>query len=549
MDIWGYMAVLTVSSFAVFIVVSTLITCARQRRDVRDATMPRIPGPEEMLGVGGGQRLLASPGASNGGAASPGPARNSRQLPLFVQAFSLVGTNGTLPKLFDCPPYKPTDSLNGIRVLSMVWIILGHTFLMPEGISGYANGEDIFVTPGFSSHAAEQNPLFMLIVAAEQGVDTFFFLSGFLLSLLTLRELPAKNGKLNPLQALVLRYIRLTPSLAFVMLVFYKILAFLGNGPFAAAFQDSINRRCDISWWSELTYTMNFVPFDSDKICMGWTWYLGDDMIFFIFGILLLPVFYKRRWLGWMILVLLIVMSMGISTWLVYKYHLGVYAFGPTYTRYSYYAYSKPYTRIPAYLVGIATAWLLDELERRGLTRATSLSRHNVKFAMRVASLFATAMLLFLVFIPTSDYGSHKDSWADPVNSLFINSGRLLWSASWGMICISFYYDYLAYPNAFLSHWMWTPMTRLSYGAYLVHPLVIKLSAGNEVQFYTFSGMDLAYRAIGNSVLAYSASVLVWCFIERPMMTFTSALLKKKRSVPKEQLSVAQDPPLLSPRV
>ncbi len=57
------------------------------------------------------------------------------------------------------------------------------------------------------------------------------------------------------------------------------------------------------SWWSELTYTMsfglnismaafscyvchvmfldlkqtrNFIPFDSDKVCMGWTWYLGS---------------------------------------------------------------------------------------------------------------------------------------------------------------------------------------------------------------------------------------------------------------------------------
>ena len=33
---------------------------------------------------------------------------------------------------------KPTDHLNGMRVISMFWIILGHSFLMAAGISGCA---------------------------------------------------------------------------------------------------------------------------------------------------------------------------------------------------------------------------------------------------------------------------------------------------------------------------------------------------------------------------------------------------------------------------
>ena len=40
-------------------------------------------------------------------------------------------------------------------------------------------------------------------------------------------------------------------------------------------------RRCDRLWWTELLYLHNFVPFDSDEVCMGWSWYLGCDMIFF----------------------------------------------------------------------------------------------------------------------------------------------------------------------------------------------------------------------------------------------------------------------------
>jgi len=138
---------------------------------------------------------------------------------------------------------------------------------------------------------------FCLITSSQMAVDSFFFLSGFLLSHLTLKEL--SRGTMKMLPAVVMRYVRLTPSLALTLLVFYKIWVLFGYGPFAPRFQESIDKRCDGSWWTELTYTMNFVPFDSNKVCLGWSWYLGNDMIFFVVSLPLLPIYHRRRWLGW----------------------------------------------------------------------------------------------------------------------------------------------------------------------------------------------------------------------------------------------------------
>merc|ERR1719482_1681981 len=103
-------------------------------------------------------------------------------------------------------------------------------------------------------------------------------------------------------------------------MVYYQIWPYLASGPFAPGFQDSIFRRCDISWWSELTYTMNLVPFDSDKVCMGWTWYLGDDMIFFIVGIFLLPLYYRSRIMGWLAVAILTAASFAVTGYLIFKY-------------------------------------------------------------------------------------------------------------------------------------------------------------------------------------------------------------------------------------
>eukprot|EP00419_Tripos_fusus_P020886 CAMPEP_0172760830 /NCGR_PEP_ID=MMETSP1074-20121228/170431_1 /TAXON_ID=2916 /ORGANISM="Ceratium fusus, Strain PA161109" /LENGTH=87 /DNA_ID=CAMNT_0013594913 /DNA_START=26 /DNA_END=285 /DNA_ORIENTATION=- len=48
---------------------------------------------------------------------SGGVPSRPRRLGMLAQMFSLVGETGTVTKLLECPPYKPTDCLNGIRVL------------------------------------------------------------------------------------------------------------------------------------------------------------------------------------------------------------------------------------------------------------------------------------------------------------------------------------------------------------------------------------------------------------------------------------------------
>ena len=97
-------------------------------------------------------------------------------LPLLFQAFSLSGANGTWNKLWqvDSSVRRPTDSLNGMRVLAMLWIIVGHSFMMPGAISAYSNQLDLAQTPLTSCNSAEENSaLFMVVVSGQAGVDTY----------------------------------------------------------------------------------------------------------------------------------------------------------------------------------------------------------------------------------------------------------------------------------------------------------------------------------------------------------------------------------------
>lgn len=81
------------------------------------------------------------------------------------------------------------------------------------------------------------------------AVDTFFLVSGFLLSSLLLPKLD--SGLLGDgssfawiTKAYAHRYLRLTPTLAFVTLMFWKVLPLLGEGASFWAVGSAVEERC-----------------------------------------------------------------------------------------------------------------------------------------------------------------------------------------------------------------------------------------------------------------------------------------------------------------
>ncbi|WAR11333.1 NRF6-like protein [Mya arenaria] len=76
-------------------------------------------------------------------------------------------------------------ALNGIRFLSMAWVILGHTYFFASGVDANL---------GMYFYDELQNPSFSAVVYASVSVDSFFTLSGVLVAYLTLRELKKVDG-------------------------------------------------------------------------------------------------------------------------------------------------------------------------------------------------------------------------------------------------------------------------------------------------------------------------------------------------------------------
>jgi len=121
------------------------------------------------------------------------------------------------------------------------------------------------------------------------------------------------------------------------------------------------------------------------KECLPWTWYLGNDMQFFVVGVLVMILEACVPRAGIAAVVVLTVASLSAGTNLVYTNHLNPNAFaysppgvdrGDDNTLY----YVVPWYRWPAYAMGMCAGWLYQAVTADAvaeLQRASSLSSGN----------------------------------------------------------------------------------------------------------------------------------------------------------------------------
>ena len=145
-------------------------------------------------------------------------------LRLLLQSFSV---KRNLPKIFNltCSSEGELSCLHGIRFLSMTWVILGHTF--------------------YFSLPYIDNPVWALntiqnswtMEAVEQGlfsVDSFFFLSGLLVSYIFLKRRSSVDQLTSPLtwvKVTLHRYFRLLPPYMALVLLLEPLSFYTCSGP------------------------------------------------------------------------------------------------------------------------------------------------------------------------------------------------------------------------------------------------------------------------------------------------------------------------------
>ena len=265
------------------------------------------------------------------------------------------------------------DCMNGMRFLSMTWVVMGHSFFVL--MMQYSALRNILVVPEIMGGSA--GLAFEVILNALPSVDSFFIMSGTLTSYLMFKELDRAGGdflrhSVTFIMYYVHRYLRLTITYALIMGVIIAIVPHVYYGPGWSAVNIEAD-ACRNNWWAHFLYVNTLIKSMTGKnvdMCMGVSWYLVDDMIFHWFSPLVLyPMFILWRKTGRHVA--------GVSYWLAvmaaFTSGLAYIAYttqqppsntmqGVNYqTNFTYHVdfYFLPWARYQPYLVGILLGYIL----------------------------------------------------------------------------------------------------------------------------------------------------------------------------------------------
>ncbi|XP_062576845.1 nose resistant to fluoxetine protein 6-like [Saccostrea cucullata] len=387
----------------------------------------------------------------------------------------------------------------------MSWVILGHTWAF-TATSQFGSNFGPYVSNFFKRRSAQA------ILNALFSVDTFFVLSGLLTSYLTLKQMSKVKGKINWFLFYFHRFWRLTPAYMMLIAVAVGVAHHVVNGPNAPK-PDTV---CPKYWWWNLLYINNFVD-SSANLCLGWSWYLNNDMQFYILSpAMIVPLFFKD---------IIGIISCGIFlaattiTTGVLSHHYswnplvvggGKHPGGDVFKDY----YIKPYCRMGPYICGIFTGYLLYKFKNKcQINIFVNLGIWGVATACASAALYG----LYDAF------NGHPLS--NEVSSLYNALSRTVWGAAVCWVIFACATGNGGPINTILSWKVLVPLSRLTYCAYLVHPLIIYAYNGSHPQTIYLSDIDLIYKFIANLVISYGVALVFSISFESPFMGLEKVLL------------------------
>ncbi|XP_050456877.1 nose resistant to fluoxetine protein 6-like isoform X1 [Cataglyphis hispanica] len=405
--------------------------------------------------------------------------------------------------------------LDGMRFISICWIIYGHTYYLE------AVGVKMNLTQIVRMHHDWNS---MLVLNGNIVTDTFFLLSSTLLSYnVLLKKERASNSCFDFIGLYIHRYIRVTPAYA-MMIGFYATLFYkIGMGPNWDAWVGSNKNFCRENWYTNLLYVNNFV--NVPNMCMSQSWYLSTDMQLVWLSPLVLYPMLKFRSLYFNIILftcflLSILVPFAITfihqltgTMLYYKDQMNV---SQVYLE----IYTKVYNRFGPYVIGLGLGYVLYKTQSKVKLRVS-----HVICGWLIAILIGCSA----IFGPRAMYfEDHEYNRLEASFYAGFHRQTFALSVSWIIFCCV--NGYAGPVNHFLSWCGWLPLSKLSYCAYLCHYVFLLSDIGTARTTGNLTSINVLRAFFANLMFTMILSAIWSLCFEMPFTNIDRILLSGRKS-------------------
>ncbi|XP_070142906.1 nose resistant to fluoxetine protein 6 [Drosophila kikkawai] len=423
---------------------------------------------------------------------------NQKQLPALVKIISARANSRALFRVVDDSSNPNVIScLNGIRCLSLIWVVYLHEHMYS------------LISPNINfTHAISwlEKPFASFFLHGYFSVDSFLFIGGLLVSMTALRTMEKTKGKLNVPMMYVHRIIRILPVLAMAILVYMKMMPIVSGGPlFKSGFHGK--EACENGWYWDLLFVQNYA---TENVCLDQSWYLAVDMQLYIISPLLLIALYKwgkKAAAG--ILVLIVLLSGCLFATQMVNHYSMMRNKGGADSEANAKLYLATHTHAAPWLIGFLFGYFLhlNRGKEFELNRLVVWSGWVLSLSMIFTSIFA--------LYPAGKWSAPALSTVE--ESLYYTLTRVGWPLALCWIVLACMQGYGSLANSLLSSPLWQPLSRLSYSIFIWHMFVQEVNSRNvrtSTYFSTYKVMLNFWSDFGISLVM---SYFLYLIIEAPI--------------------------------
>ncbi|XP_044763413.1 nose resistant to fluoxetine protein 6-like [Coccinella septempunctata] len=416
---------------------------------------------------------------------------------LYTNGKKLLSTNRTSREL---------SCLYGIKVFSMMWVVLGHSYLnmLTTSVDNILYINDWM-----------DNPINMVVVSATLSVDTFFTIGGLLTVYVFMNSKPIETREaFKKIPFLYLhRYLRLTPAFAMMVLIYASgLIKYIGNGPKWYTL-DSTIETCKENWWLALLYVQNYL--DYSKMCVVQSWYLSADFqLFIVTPFLLIPL---KKYSKYIMpsLYAVAVAGMIVPFFIGYTNKWTGVGLGSISNSFADNYYFVTHARFAPYFIGMIAGYYVY-VAKKGPKELKLQKRYLIPL-----------WILTLVGIIGCIFDGYKlirntdNQWTD---GIYMGFNRSAWSISISLLIFLCSTNNGGPIQTFLSLPLFQVVSKLTYSMYLVHYIVILcVNAASRTELH-FSNFTITTYFITYFVITLTISVFYSLIFESPMITIERIL-------------------------